>query len=138
MRRAFLVPLLIAVIWGACYTGPSVRSFAPAQSPRGIWADLRVDRGKARIQGELLEVQDSALLVLRDGPRPRVTIVPLRAIRAGFFPKLGTLRGAGRMAPKERERLRLVSRFPAGLTPELRARLLSAYGQTEADGLTPP
>lgn len=138
MRRALVVPLLIAVTWGACYTGPSVKSFAPAQSPRGIAADLRVDRGKTRIQGELLEVQDSALLVLRDGPRPRVTIVPLRAIRAGFFPNVGTLSGAGRMAPKDRERLRLLSRFPAGLTPELRARLLAAYGQSEPDGVTPP
>lgn len=121
---------------GACYTGPSVKSFTPAQAPRGIAAYLRLERGKTRIQGELLEVQDTALLVLRDDAR--VTIVPLRAIRAGYFPKRGILIGAGRMHPKDRERLRLVCRFPAGLTPELRARLLAAYGQAEPDGLTPP
>lgn len=128
------MPLLMAV--GACYVGPTVKSFAPAQAPRGIAVNLRLERGKTRIQGELLEVQDTALLVLRDDAR--VTIVPLRAIRAGFFPQRDILIGAGRMDPKDRERLRLVSRFPAGLTPELRARLLAAYGQTEPDGVMPP
>ena len=133
MRPGFVVPLLMTV--GSCFTGPSVKSFAPAQSPRGIAADLRLER-RTRIQGELLEVQDTALLVLRDNAR--VMIVPLRVIGAGAFRKRGILIASGHMAPKARERLRLVSRFPAGLTPELRARLFAAYGQTEPDGVTPP
>jgi len=62
----------------------------------------------------------------------------LGAIRAGYFRKSGILIARGRIDPTHREQLRLVSRFPAGLSPELRARLLAAYGQTEADGLTPP
>ena len=35
------------------------------------------------------------------------------------------------------EHLRLLSRFPQGLTPELIQRLLDAYGQTELAGATP-
>ena len=136
MRPAFVVPLLMAVT--ACYTGPSAKSFAPARSPRGIAADLRIERTRKHVQGELLEVQDTALLVLRDDDPPRVTIVPIRAIRAGFFPRYGMLIVQSSVEPQDRERLRLVSRFPAGLTPELQARLLAAYGQTEADGVTPP
>lgn len=131
MRAAFAVPLLVAA--GACFAGPRARSFAPTQSARGITADLRLDR-KTRIQGELLEVQDTALLVLQGNAR--VILVPIGRIGWGSFAKRWMVIDYGRMSAKERERLRLVSRFPGGLTAELRARLLSAYGQTEPDQVT--
>ena len=131
MRAAFAVPLLVAA--GACFTGPSVHTFAPARAPAGIAADLRLAQ-KTRIQGELLEVQDSALLVLQGNAR--VIIVPIARIRYGYFAKRGMLIASGQIDAKDREQLRLVSRFPAGLTAELRARLLSAYGQTEPDQVT--
>jgi hypothetical protein len=132
MRRSLVVPVLLAAL-GACYHGPSARTFAPAQWPDGIEADLRL-KG-ARVRGELLEVQDSALLVLRDS---QIVLVPIRAIRTGDFHQRGVLIDHGRISEPELHRLRLVSRFPSGLTPELRARLLATYGQTEADGVTPP
>ena len=125
------MPLL--VVAGACFTGPSVRTFAPARSPGGIAADLQLDR-KTHIQGEVLEVQDTALLVLQRNAR--VIIVPIGRIRYGYFVKRGVLIQSGWISAKDRERLRIVSRFPAGLTAELRARLLSAYGQTEPDQVT--
>jgi hypothetical protein len=134
MRRSWIVPVAL-LGFSACAVGASTRTFAPANEPQGIEADLRLERGKTRIQGELLEVQDTALLVLRDDAR--VTVVPLRAIRFGSFHRRGTLIVGGRVRPNERERLRLVSRFPAGLTPELRARLLAAYGQTEIERVGP-
>jgi hypothetical protein len=34
-------------------------------------------------------------------------------------------------SPEDRGKLRLVSRFPQGLTPELLTKLLDTYGQTE-------
>src|SRR6266550_3652235 len=49
----------------------------------------------------------------------------------GNYIDLGTLIGDWKPDRDTMERLRLLSRFPAGLTPELRGRLLAAYGQTE-------
>jgi len=129
MRRASAV---FIVCWGAvaCYVGPNVARFAPATGPRGIAVDLRLD--SAQVQGELLEVQDSALLVLR---ADRVVLVRLAAIHVGNFAQRGTLvvNGGFVIGSKEAAKARLLSRYPAGLTPAIKTRLLAAYGQTEPD-----
>jgi hypothetical protein len=117
-----------ALLFGAaCYHGPSLRTFRPANSPAGIDADLRLR--KTQVRGELLEVQDSALIVLTESQT--IVMVPVDSIRRGIFGERGMLIGEGRDRPRALAQLRLLSRFPAGLTPDLRARLLAAYGQTE-------
>ena len=118
-----------ALLLAACYHGPSIYTFDPVNRPSGVDADLRLQ--KTRVSGELLEVQDSALIVLTDSKK--VVSVPLRAIRAGVFDKLGTLLIEGLEPQSALAKLRSFSRFPFGLTPELRARLLAAYGQTELE-----
>lgn len=122
-------PILIGALalLSACYHGPSLRHFEPAHSPEGIAADLGLRH--RRVRGELIEVQDSALIVLTDSQS--VALIPLHSIRMGNFRRLGTLIGDGRPKPETLDRLRLLSRFPSGLTPALRAQLLTAYGQTE-------
>lgn len=117
-----------ALLCAGCYHGPSIYSFEPVQRPNGVDADLRLE--KKRVRGELLEVQDTALIVLTDSAR--VVSVPLRVIQAGTFDKLGTLIIEGLEPQSAVATLRPFSRFPAGLTPELRTRLLAVYGQTEA------
>jgi hypothetical protein len=112
----------------ACYHGPSIYKFGPVRGPGGIDADLRLQ--KARVHGELLEVQDTTLIVLTDSNK--VVSVPLSGVRSGAFDKLGEIIGEGMNLESALARLRPFSRFPTGLTPELRARLLAAYGQTEA------
>ena len=128
MMRSWMLPVVV-LGFSACMVGPSTRRFAPANGPKGIEADLVLKSG--RIQGEVLEVQDTALLLLRVD---RVVLVPLRAIRAGRFRGLGQVVEGGGASHGQLARLRLLSRFPAGLTPEIRTRLLRAYGQTEPDG----
>jgi hypothetical protein len=131
MRRAWIVSVTVLGFMG-CAVGPTTRDFGPAAGPQGIAADLRVKWGpKGRLQGELLEVQDTALVLLSAN---RVTLVPIRGIQAGRFSRRGTLIEAGRVSQRSLARLRTVSRFPAGLTPEVRTRLLAAYGQTAPDG----
>ncbi len=117
-----------ALLCAACYHGPSIYRFEPVQRPNGVDADLRLE--KTRVRGELLEVQDTALIVLTDSAR--VVSVPLRVIQAGTFDKLGTLIIEGLELQSAVTKLRSFSRFPAGLTPALRTRLLAVYGQTEA------
>ncbi len=122
------IALSSALLFAACYHGPSIYKFGPVQGPDGVAVDLRLQ--KTHVRGELLEVQDTALIVLTDSDR--VVSVPLRGIRAGSFDKLGVIMGEEMTGRFAFAKVRPFSRFPAGLTPELRARLLAAYGQTEA------
>jgi hypothetical protein len=121
---AFTSAVLLGV---GCYHGPSLQKFGPAQDPEGIGVDLRLRH--AHVLGELLEVQDSSLLVLTDVNQ--VVSVPVASIRHGLFHDLGELLGPGLDRTAALSRLRNLSRFPAGLTPALRSRLLAAYDQTE-------
>jgi hypothetical protein len=86
------------------------------------------------VRGELLAVEDSALLVLRE---QRLVRVPLRAISWARFPHTNVLIDRRNLLPEQRDRLRQLSRFPAGVSPDVMARLLVAHGQVEPD-LVPP
>jgi hypothetical protein len=121
------IALISVVVLAACYHGPSISTFPPVQEPYGVDADLRL-RG-ARVHGELLEVMDSTLILLTDADK--IVAVPVSVIQVGTFDKLGQLIVEGIKPEPGLARLRPFSRYPAGLTPELWARLLGAYGQTE-------
>jgi len=129
MKTAFLLALLGVI--AACPVGPTARRLA--NSANGIYADVQlVGRPKVRFSGELLAVRDSTLLLLREDDE-HVVEVPIGAIRYASFAQHGTLIDQGNITRNDREKLRLRSRFPGGLSPELEARLLSAYGQTEPE-----
>jgi hypothetical protein len=128
MRYACVLSLVAAL---ACHVGPSIHKFEPAASAHGVQAYLRLGKHGTKVEGELLAVRDSTLLVLRDGER--VVVAPIRLIRSARFEKLDMLMEGNRLSARDRERLRLFSRFPSGLTPELEAQLLAVYGQTAAD-----
>ena len=129
MKTAFLLPLLGFI--AACPIGPTARRLA--NSANGIHTDVQlVGRPNVRFSGELLAVRDSTLLVLREDDA-HVVEVPIRAIRSGLFQQHGTLIDGGKIERTNREKLRLMSRFPGGLSLELEARLLAAYGQTEPE-----
>jgi len=114
----------------ACIMGPSTRTFAPATRPQGIGADLQFRGKNKRVQGELLEVQNSVIVLLSAN---RVVRVPIRAILVGRFSRRGALIQNGRVGRGTLNWLKLVSRFPAGLTPEIQAKLLAANGQAAPD-----
>ena len=124
MRPTLAVMAAAALAAAACIVGPALENFPPAQSPHGISLDLRLENG--RVQGELLEVRDSAYVILHAG---RVTLVPYRRVRVALMPA-GTVDALNTApTPAIRERLRLLSRFPQGLTPEIEQRLLETLGQ---------
>ncbi len=136
MKRALLVLFAGGLVWGAClFVGTSAGGFKPARSPYGVEAEIRIDGRRApRFSGELLEVRDSTLLVLRDA---RVTEVPISAIRAARFPQ-NIVIDRGRISDGDREKLRLLSRYPGGLPAESVGQLLAAYGQTAPDSVVQP
>jgi len=129
MPRSWMLPLAILGC-SACMVGPTTRTFAPAAGPQGIGADLRLTGKSRRIQGEVLTVEDTVIVLLSAN---RVVLVPIRAIALGRFSRRGALIENGRARQKTLSWLKLVSRFPAGLTPDIKAKLLAVNGQTEPD-----
>ena len=122
MRRRWVYGPVLAML--ACQLGGRVGRFAPAKQPAGVAVTLWL-RGGGTGEGELLAVQDTALVILA---QDTVTMVPYRVLQAGRFSQVGELTEP----PPTRDfagKLRLVSRYPQGLTPEMLARLLAAYGQ---------
>lgn len=124
-RVATMVATLVAA---ACSYGVTVARFAPATGPRGLSTTLTTSSGEA-LEGELLEVRETGLLV---GTERSIVYVPYSATRSVRFRDIGLTLGDGRPpSVAQRDRLRLLSRFPQGLSPPLLRQLLEARGQSE-------
>lgn len=114
----------------ACAVGPRVEDQPMARQPRG--ASVKLDTAEGPIAGELLAVQDTAIVILTRAQR--ATLVPFRVILDGDAELAGEITRGGRTPGGHRlERLRLVSRFPQGFNPELQRALLTALGQAELE-----
>jgi hypothetical protein len=133
---------LAAPLLAGCPTGPSAGSYAVAHSPRGVATELRV--GGENIAGELLELRDTAFVVLAPTraraaagtgattPAGReVVLVPFRVVRRGRFAQVDEPYVGGRPGAKTFALLQHLSRFPRGLSAENMARLLASLGQRE-------
>ena len=109
----------------SCSVGPRPQKFPPAREPGGATIQLRL-RDKRVVTGELLAVQDSGLLV-RDSSS--ILLVANGAVRSGSLLTGGGATFAGKPGGSTREHLRLLSRYPSGVSGELLAGLLAAYGR---------
>jgi hypothetical protein len=129
MLRSIVAAAVCASL-AACTLGPSAARHPLGRYAGGAEATLRT--AGTRVSGELLEVQDTALLVLRDGER--LTLVPYRLIRDGRVRfAAGSLRNGGTPDVALRQRLRRFSRFPQGVGMPLLQQLLTIYGQPAVD-----
>lgn len=154
LRRA--VVLSLACLANACSYGMTAAKYPPALGPRGV--SVRVNVGERQLSGELIEVRESGLVILaatrvmplsspaspgassqaRD--QGRLQFVAYGEILSSTIDRTGSSFAImGRRTPDRnvREHLRLLSRFPQGLTAELLQLLLTAHGQTELGGLGP-
>lgn len=126
--QKFLAAGLIAVsLVAGCRFGPKLENVSVARSPRG--AMMQVTRLSGVINGELLAVTDDALVVLAG---TRMVTVPFAEIRDARSSELGReyrISGQKRPDPDSMARLRRVSHFPQGITPEIEAKLLTVYQQ---------
>jgi hypothetical protein len=149
MKGAIVVALLTGCA-AACSYGMTAEKFRPARSPRGI--ETRITTSDTVFAGELIEVRETGLVLLSETLRSlarssttetadrRLRLIPYAAVVRSQFEQLdaGFFIMDGRMpTDKGREQLRLVSRFPQGLSPEVLSRLLEAHGQTELVGIRP-
>lgn len=125
--RLFVAALLAVSLVTACRFGPRIEQVSLARSPRG--AMYEVKRVAGVVNGELLAVTDEGLIVLEGR---RMVTVPFADIRDARSTELGKdyrVRDGKTPNPQLMARLRRVSHFPQGITPEIQARLLTLYTQ---------
>jgi hypothetical protein len=107
--------------------GTKVESFPPAHSPNGVIGEVVTTR--TNYKGEVIEVRDTGIVILAAGT---FRFVSYSAIISSHFDGIGGPISSKKIpSSQSRERLRLVSRFPQELTPEILQKLLSANAQTE-------
>ena len=129
-RIARLVPLAAAAALTACMVnaGQRVERYPVATEPRGLTATLRLEGQRPTIVGELLEVQDTALLLMAER---QVLLVPYHRLLHARFEQMPSYRAQwGAPAPAFRRELSLRSRYPQGVSPEILAKLLAITGQS--------
>ena len=133
---------LLVMIPAACMTGPSAETIPLVTRAKGV--QLIVSGKKAAVRGELLEVRENELLVLENLKKKKggssneclVTLVPFRQVRYTAFKGTRPRWGRGMPTPGEREELRLLSRFPMGITPPMMEQLLGCSGRPEPGAVT--
>src|SRR5665647_2329667 len=125
---AFLTLVLLAGLSAGCSIGMTAKKYRPAQAPKGVI--VHVDSTQGKFSGELIEVRDSGIVLLAD---QKLRLLRYTEILSSSIDQTSSRYApSNRTAPKPdvQAHLRLLSRFPQGLTPELMGQLLNAYGQT--------
>ncbi len=152
MKFSFTYLLLCLAIAG-CHAGTQIENFEHARQPEGISTSIELRDGIAereRVEGEILEVREDGLLLNArenaEGPvvKRHVVFVPYAAMvnvrleklklsvlgnKNNWYESDASLKSLER----DRETLRLLSRFPQGLSRPLLDELLEAEGQTTID-----
>jgi hypothetical protein len=133
--------LLVALLVTACSTGIEVAEFRPAQGPRGVMMDLELDPGYLEgdmLRGELLAVREDSLLLSVNGYRDeqddvrRVVSVAFGIMDRATLDQMGRAQVISQGRARDEaylDRLRLISRFPQGLSDKLLQDMMSGYDQ---------
>lgn len=116
--------LALLLLLAGCSVGPTTRGYQPATGPAGAAVTLALTDDRS-VGGELLAVEDTTLLLLENRQLIRVDLATVRSLKG---PRLNVSRA--NLTGAVRERLRLISRYPQGVSSDLEARLLQAYGTT--------
>ena len=144
VRQLVLITWLAATV--GCAFGPTARTFRPAESPAGVEAHLTTSA--AEFSGELIEVRGDAIVLLSHAyatanggtraPELVLRLIPFTTVRTSRFEQMGSSITVSDGRPPDqrvRDRLRLVSRFPHGLSEPVLSQLLAKYGQTALAGV---
>ena len=147
MRTVHSLLFLLMLFAAGCSVGVGVQieGFKPAQGPRGVHIELRL-KGKViggnTISGELLAVRaDRILLNVIDNPdspnaKSRVVLIPVSMVKTAEPEQMHRVKVRSKrkeLGEEQVNRLRLVARFPQGLSDEMLAVLLADLGQDRVD-----
>lgn len=138
--KAGLILLLVSL--SACHVGPQIKDLDVANNPAGANVEVRVSpaggQGTLEFEGELLGINEDGIVFsgTRDD-KATYEIIFVAWSRAGkltatelsgYTAKIGQ---NGEWSEKTKERFRLISRFPQGISPEIMNGLLAANRQVE-------
>jgi hypothetical protein len=147
MKRFLFVQLILVLATVACSTSVEVKDFKPAQGPHGVQIELKLNGDVIdgdKVKGELLAVHDDGVLLsVVDYPDSAsagstVVLIPFGIMDTAKVEQMGTAKVESRGEEANetyRARLRLVARFPQGLSDELLSDLLQKMGQQEVEVL---
>jgi len=128
MRTTRILATVAAFALAGCHMGSSGANLPVANQPGGAHVSLRTTGGA--YSGELLAVQDDGVIISGD----RIMFAPFSSMVELSLDKMGRQYRLGTAEVPRGEKLarfRAVSRFPQGLTPNIRAVLLARTSQTE-------
>lgn len=140
------IGILALSLLAGCQVGPMIHEIDELKSPFG--ANVRIEVSQTgtsktrKYDGELIETRDDGLVVAlrtEGGAPSRVTFAPwsrIHLVKATELPGFQA-RGTGSQSPESAstEKMRIISRFPQGLSPELMEQLLVGYDQATIDSL---
>jgi hypothetical protein len=132
LRRG-LAGLALTALLG-CSIGGSVAGWKPATQAAGTAIELDLG-GNHRVKGELIALDSAGFLVLEPTRLVRVDPAELRG-GSGYKTNFDAP-----LSAQTRDRLRLMSRYPQGVSPEVEEALLQAYGWSRVEvetASTPP
>ncbi len=133
---------MAVVSLSACHVGPQIKDLDLANNPEGATVEVQVlpteGRDKLKFEGELLEIRDDGIVFsgtsADDAADEVIFVAWSRATRVratefgGYKAKIGR---SLEWSAETKERFRLVSRFPQGISPEIMDSLLAAHRQEE-------
>lgn len=142
MSRSTLFGFACLLMLGACHVGPVISEIPGIREPQG--ANMVVDLNQAgtikklKLEGELVDVRDEGLLIAHStaaGQRLSLaTWDQVYRVRATEFQGFqATVSSNSERREESMKKLRLISRFPQGLSPHLLEKLLAGYEQQVPD-----
>ena len=128
MRRKKMLAVVAVSALVGCHVGRSGADLPVAKQPGGAQVSVRVSSGS--YGGELLAVSDDGVFISSD----RIVFAPFSAIMSFSADEMGRqfrLEKGEVPSIEKLARLRAVSRFPQGLTPNIRSVILGQRSQAE-------
>lgn len=140
MNRVGLI--FVAVSMSACHVGPQIKDLDLAHNPDGATVEVQVlaseGRDKLKFEGELLEIRNDGIIfsgaAANDSADEVIFVAWSRASRVKATQFGGYSAAIGRSlewTSETKERFRLISRFPQGISSELMDSLLVAHRQEQ-------
>ena len=132
----------MAVSLSACHVGPQIKDLDLAHNPEGATVEVQVlaaeGKNKLTYEGELLEIRDDGIVFsgadTNDSADEIIFVAWSSAARVKATRFGGYSASVGRSlewSPETKERFRLISRFPQGISAEIMDGLLAAHRQEE-------
>ena len=134
-NSALMILVGLGCFANGCSFGMTAKKFPPALSAKGV--TMRVVTDQRTVSGELIEVRDTGIVILAD---QKMQLLPYSSMVTANAEGIGSsLKIDGRRTPdpEVHDRLRLLSHFPQGLSPQLLQEFLGRYGQTALAGENP-